>query len=266
MNLIAEILSVGVMTGSMFRKGGITRITKSDGTLQTSIDVAAEKQIVEVLGSVLLPAPILAEEDTDSKSISLEAKHQFFWSVDPIDGTSRLGASFNDGWSIAVGAVYDGLPRIGIVVLPHKNVAYATHNVGGKASHGPLYGESRGLLGLTLGSMVAKNAHYWEFNRRLIEEWGSMLSEPSVKSGIDFITGRTRLFVACNSSHWDLCAVAALALEQGAIVRHCDGTAIDWSPQREKLAPVLFARSNEDAVKVTRAYFDSYEYVHPREK
>jgi hypothetical protein len=49
-------------------------------------------------------------------------------------------------------------------------------------------------------------------------------------------------------------------------VRHCDGTAVDWSPSRKKFAPVLFARSNEDAVKVTRAYFDSYEYVHPRDK
>jgi fructose-1,6-bisphosphatase/inositol monophosphatase family enzyme len=165
-----------------------------------------------------------------------------------------------------VGAVLHGVPTIGIVALPKEDLLYATPNIGGSVSVGNGVAYDHALLGLTLGAAVAKNPFYWEFNRCLIEEFGSMVSEPSVQSGIDFISGRTRLFVACNSNHWDLCAIAALALEQGAVVRHCDGTQIDWSPRRTKFAPVVFSRTKDDALRVTRLYFDAYEYIHPHDK
>jgi fructose-1,6-bisphosphatase/inositol monophosphatase family enzyme len=264
--LLHLLEDVGYTAQSLFDAGSLTSLRKSDGSLQTTIDTTCEGLVVDILQNVALPAPILAEEDASSKCIELGADIPFFWSVDPIDGTSRLGAGFDRGWSVSVGGVHTGMPTVGVVVLPKDGLVYATSNVGGHTKAFVHDASEESLLGLTLGVVVAKNPLYWEFNRRLIEEYGSMLSEPSVQSGIDFLTGRTKLFVACNSCHWDLCAITALALEQGAIVQHCNGTAIDWTPRREKFAPVVFARTKEDVQRVSKLYFSSYEYVYPRNK
>jgi fructose-1,6-bisphosphatase/inositol monophosphatase family enzyme len=265
-SLLHLVEDAGYTAASLFDAGSFKTLRKSDGSLQTTVDTALEGLIVNMLQNVALPAPILTEEDASSTCIDLDAKIPFFWSVDPIDGTSRLGAGFERGWSVSVGAVVNGVPAIGIVTLPKAGLLYATENVGGVCAKRVENHNPYSLLGLSLGVSLSKNEHLWEFNRRLIEEFGSILSEPSVQSGIDFLTGRTKLFVACNSSHWDLCAITALALEQGAIVQHCNGIAIDWAPRREKFAPVVFARSKDDAQRVSKLYFSSYEYVHPRNK
>ena len=89
----------------------------------TEIDLAAEKAILEVLTPTLAPYDLglLTEESTDDSS---RFDHDYFWCIDPLDGTFCFSRD-EDGYSTSISLVAkDGTPIIGAVYNPRSNSLY----------------------------------------------------------------------------------------------------------------------------------------------
>lgn len=92
-------------------------------TVVTEIDLKAQNAILEILGPTLktYDLGLLTEESPDDKS---RFEKDYFWSVDPLDGTLHY-AKGEPGYSTSIALVSkDGLPIIGVVYNPITNDLY----------------------------------------------------------------------------------------------------------------------------------------------
>ena len=90
---------------------------KSDGSLFTAADLAAQAALVERL-QALLPLPVVAEEMSREEQAGqwLEGEHGL-WCIDPIDGTSNFvnGVPY---FALSVALMRRGRPVLGVVYDP----------------------------------------------------------------------------------------------------------------------------------------------------
>jgi 3'(2'), 5'-bisphosphate nucleotidase len=88
---------------------------------------------------------ILAEESKDSAD---RLSNDRVWVVDPLDGTREFLAQ-NGEFSVMIGFVAGGRPRVGVVLIPVRGLLYAAAEGGGAwAEEG---GERRSLRCRTTG-------------------------------------------------------------------------------------------------------------------
>jgi myo-inositol-1(or 4)-monophosphatase len=95
----------------------VARHRKSDGSLFTQADLAAQEALVRELRT-LADCPFLGEEMGDAQQKALwEAGEQGVWCVDPIDGTSNFvnGIPY---FAISVALVRCGRPVLGVIYDP----------------------------------------------------------------------------------------------------------------------------------------------------
>ena len=95
----------------------VARHRKSDGSLFTQADLAAQEALVRELRT-LLPCPFMGEEMTEAQQEALwAAGEQGVWCVDPIDGTSNFvnGIPY---FAVSVALVRAGRPVLGVVYDP----------------------------------------------------------------------------------------------------------------------------------------------------
>lgn len=91
--------------------------TKSPGQAVTDADLAVETQIRADMARVFPGEPILGEEFGGREQPTC-------WTLDPIDGT----ANFLNGlplWGVAIGHMSEGVPDLGVIVLPLLNLVVA---------------------------------------------------------------------------------------------------------------------------------------------
>ena len=89
----------------------------------TEIDLEAEKLIVETLSPSLekYDLGLLTEESTDDSS---RFSHDFFWCIDPLDGTLCYSKD-EDGYSTSIALISkSGTPIIGVVYNPRTRELY----------------------------------------------------------------------------------------------------------------------------------------------
>jgi fructose-1,6-bisphosphatase/inositol monophosphatase family enzyme len=89
----------------------------------TEIDIAAEKAILEKLNPTLdeYKLGLLTEESTDDSS---RFDHDYFWCIDPLDGTLAFSRN-EDGYSTSIALIAnDGTPMIGVVYNPRTDELY----------------------------------------------------------------------------------------------------------------------------------------------
>lgn len=90
---------------------------KTDGSLLTEADLAAQQALVERLPE-LAPYPVLGEEMTIREQMALfDASPAGLWVVDPIDGTTNFsrGLPF---FAISIALLRHGRPSLGVVYAP----------------------------------------------------------------------------------------------------------------------------------------------------
>jgi 3'(2'), 5'-bisphosphate nucleotidase len=94
---------------------------KSDATPVTEADRASNRVILRALGSAFPGDAVLSEESRDGKS-RLGARR--VWIVDPLDGTREFLCG-NGEFSVMIGLVIDGAPRLGVVLVPAEGTLYS---------------------------------------------------------------------------------------------------------------------------------------------
>ncbi|MDD2914353.1 MAG: inositol monophosphatase family protein [Gallionella sp.] len=97
---------------------------KSDGSLCTEADVAAQTALTKKLQAIL-NVPVLGEEMPDAEQHAIwQAGHDGLWCVDPIDGTSNFvrGLPY---FAVSVALLREGKSVLGVVYDPVADEVFA---------------------------------------------------------------------------------------------------------------------------------------------
>lgn len=97
---------------------------KSDGSLCTEADVAAQNALTKKLQAIL-NVPVLGEEMTDEQQHAIwQSGHAGLWCIDPIDGTSNFvrGLPY---FAVSVALLREGRSVLGVVYDPVADEVFA---------------------------------------------------------------------------------------------------------------------------------------------
>lgn len=96
---------------------------KADGSPVTQADRAAEEFITAGLRELAADIPVVGEETAQDLPQDWRAG-QYFWLVDPIDGTREFLRGGND-FTINIALIEDGEPVLGVIYAPALEEMYA---------------------------------------------------------------------------------------------------------------------------------------------
>ena len=95
---------------------------KDDNSPLTLADRESNKIILEGLEKYYPGRPYISEE---TKQISYEERknREHFWLIDPLDGTKEF-IKKNDEFTVNIALIHDGVPELGVVYLPVKEILF----------------------------------------------------------------------------------------------------------------------------------------------
>jgi 3'(2'), 5'-bisphosphate nucleotidase len=92
---------------------------KEDKSPVTDADIAANQLIVNALYTLCPDIPIIAEED----EIPGKEGHEWFWLVDPLDGTRSFVAGEGE-FTVNIGLIHRDTPVLGVIYAPVQELLY----------------------------------------------------------------------------------------------------------------------------------------------
>lgn len=98
--------------------------SKEDGSPVTVADQEAEHLIEKRLEESVPGVPMIGEEAfSDGRRVDFNT-HDYFWLVDPLDGTRAFVAGDGD-FTVNIALIYKGNPVLGVIYTPDKGELYA---------------------------------------------------------------------------------------------------------------------------------------------
>ena len=98
--------------------------SKGDGSPVTLADQEAERLIEARLIDILPDIPVIGEEShANGKRVDL-SKHDYFWLVDPLDGTRAFVAGEED-FTVNIGLIHKSEPVLGVIYAPEIGELYS---------------------------------------------------------------------------------------------------------------------------------------------
>lgn len=125
-NMVRRIaLEAGELTLDYFDEAGFSDAqAKADGSPVTVADQKAEELIEAKLLEILPDVPIVGEEGiAGGRKVDLSAA-DYFWLVDPLDGTKEFVSGSGD-YTVNIALIYKGVPVLGVVYAPAIGELYA---------------------------------------------------------------------------------------------------------------------------------------------
>ncbi|MCA8930635.1 MAG: 3'(2'),5'-bisphosphate nucleotidase, partial [Alphaproteobacteria bacterium] len=110
-------IDAGRITLDYFDDAGCVLDDKSDGSPVTLADQKAEDFIRKALHDILPDIPFIGEEARAANACDLIGASEYFWLVDPLDGTKEF-ISGSGEYTVNIALVYQNFPCIGIVYAP----------------------------------------------------------------------------------------------------------------------------------------------------
>ena len=208
---------------------GVEIQSKADFSPVTSADKASHAVVIQGLSKYGIP--ILSEEQDEDDLSRLSSKHIFI--VDPLDGTKDFIRGTGD-YSVMVGLACEGIPVMGVVYEPAKDILYYSHSGGGA------YMEKDGCVTQLRvvepnknTNLMASRAHFTDDVTVVANELeASIVRAGSIGVKIGYIArGDAHLFVNCASGmgEWDACAPHAILKEAGGIFSGKDGSELTYN-------------------------------------
>ncbi|MEO8332933.1 MAG: inositol monophosphatase family protein [Gallionella sp.] len=191
---------------------------KSDGSLCTEADLAAQSALTRKLQAIL-NVPVLGEEMSTAEQHELwKAGHEGLWCIDPIDGTSNFvrGLPY---FAVSVALVRAGESVLGVVYDPVANEMFAAERDRGAFLNGEkLVGrESVGEMAHALACVDMKR-----LKKKLVTR---LATDPPYSSQRDFgasaldwcytAAGRFDMYLHGGQKLWDYAAGSLILSESG---------------------------------------------------
>lgn len=218
----------------------------------TSADLAVDQMICDFLKENFPQDQVISEESyVPQSSLSLERRT---WLVDPIDGTRSYIAG-RDDYAIMIGLLIMGVPRIGVVYQPQKNIMWsAIYSCGEKENI--CTRKRKGIveeIAINNFDSMPKELHVVSSRSQMsikqdaalkILKPKSILRQSSV--GIKTMTVVDRkadIYIAWSKriKLWDTCAPFAIAMASGAYVATVDGKPVVYYKGIEHGLPIIVA-------------------------
>ncbi|MGB0720310.1 MAG: 3'(2'),5'-bisphosphate nucleotidase CysQ [Bdellovibrionales bacterium] len=127
-NMVRRIaIEAGAITLKYFDEGGYSGAdAKADGSPVTLADQEAEALIQAKLKDITPDIPFIGEECMSDGSADKIKGAEYFWLVDPLDGTKEFIGGGGD-YTVNIALIYNGDPVLGVVYAPAKGELYAGH-------------------------------------------------------------------------------------------------------------------------------------------
>jgi len=123
-------LEAGEVTLEYFDEAGYEGAdAKGDGSPVTEADRAAEAVIEKALAELTPGVPMVGEEAVEQGRIPDLSAAEYFWLVDPLDGTKEFISGSGD-YTVNIALIRKGVPVLGVVYAPVNGELYAGHGPG----------------------------------------------------------------------------------------------------------------------------------------
>ena len=103
--------------------------TKGDGSPVTVADQEAEDFIKAALADITPDVPMVGEESVSGGDIPDLSKTEYYWMVDPLDGTKEFISGSGD-YTVNIALLHHHKPVLGVVFAPVPGELYAGHGLG----------------------------------------------------------------------------------------------------------------------------------------
>ena len=230
--LKAAIAAVKLVTAEeiMPRYLKVAHQHKSDGSLCTEADIAAQNALTKKLQAIL-NVPVLGEEMTTTEQHALwKAGHDGLWCIDPIDGTSNFvhGLAY---FAVSVALIREGKSVLGVVYDPVANEMFAAEQGKGAFLNGEklVSRETAATLAQALASVDLKR-----LKKKLVTQLASQPPYSSQRnfgaSALDWCytaTGRYDVYLHGGQKLWDYAAGLLVLLEAGGHVSCIENDAFE---------------------------------------
>lgn len=122
-------VEAGDHTLQYFDESGSQSEQKEDGSPVTLADKEAEAIILKGLADMVPDIPVVGEESVAAGIIPDLTGHDWFFLVDPVDGTREFIRGSPD-YTVNIALIHKGVPVIGVVYAPVTGELYAGHGAG----------------------------------------------------------------------------------------------------------------------------------------
>lgn len=102
---------------------------KQDGSLVSLADQEAEAYIQKALADLTPDIPFVGEESAAAGQLPDLKQEDYFWLVDPLDGTREF-VNGSEDFTVNIALIHKGAPVMGVVYIPVTGVLYAGHAPG----------------------------------------------------------------------------------------------------------------------------------------
>jgi len=125
--LLKSVINIAEKAGNeimaFYNMHDIKTTIKEDKSPLTEADLVSHEIIYRELSKLTPDISILSEES--SEKFELENDRDFYWCVDPLDGTKEF-LKKNGEFTVNIALIFDQKPVMGVVVVPAKNITYSS--------------------------------------------------------------------------------------------------------------------------------------------
>lgn len=255
MNQVRRIaVEAGNLTLDYFDESGFEDAdAKSDGSPVTIADQKAEELIEEALKEITPDVLIVGEEAASEGYRPDLSAQEYFWLVDPLDGTKEFISGSGD-YTVNIALVRDGKPVLGVVYAPVHGELYAACGEGtaikwmeDSDKERPISVRPMPIEGLTIvsskshgrGETLDKFLENYKVKKQI--QRGSSLKMCTIAAGKADMYPRFGL-----TCEWDTAAAHAILNSAGGVITDLNGRELTYGGADPKfLNPEFIARSAE---------------------
>jgi 3'(2'), 5'-bisphosphate nucleotidase len=129
-NMVRRVaIEAGDHTLQYYDEAGCAADEKSDGSPVTIADREAEAIIIKGLQNIMPDVPVVGEESVAAGTIPDLSNTEWFWLVDPLDGTKEFIRGSPD-YTVNIALIHRGVPVLGVVYAPVNGELYSGHGAG----------------------------------------------------------------------------------------------------------------------------------------
>jgi myo-inositol-1(or 4)-monophosphatase len=236
--------------------GTVERLTKTHATTcdeaVTVADRAVQREIIAGLRDAFADDGIIGEENESGSGITAEglAAGGRNWVIDPIDGTNNFIAGLGN-WAVCIGLLDAGMPVLGVVYDPTRDLLYAGAPGGGATVNGRPCRVKDSAMSPASILMLTSNlldeqgrCPAWAVRWLRQTQWKIRILGSAALEATLVGAGVAHGAITVNGKLWDCAAAAAFVLAAGGLVTGLDGGPIfpfDVTAYRGRRVPFLAA-------------------------
>lgn len=213
---------------ALARYGRVSFELKGDASPVSVADREVEAFLRAELTALDPGAAYIGEESArDPESVSAARQAERVWVVDPIDGTAAFLGEL-DTFAVCIGLLQGGAPRAGVVTLPVLGQTYRAERGAGAWWRRP-----SGLRRIrasadevpSVSCLLAPSSAHRSYR---IRYRGKVRSFGCTAYHFLLVARGVGIGAISRSYVWDYAAAAAILEEAGGVLRHLDGSPLDW--------------------------------------